>query len=303
MIDEAHDLPLPNIDPGHKAVSDEELKRIKEFLPKSDALAKMEYMEDELKRLGKYEEVDKEYSIAAPYIKSALRMFEEVTECPMCGGLEVMKYGPTGLVWKYYRCKCGMVFQTHYMPADKLEWYYKEIYRLCVRPFSDRVTDEAVFGETDSGIKYLVRSGAVPKRHLDIGSSTGSFLRVMNVAYKCDVVGVEPGDVYREYSNKRGIPTFKDISEVGGTFDFISMCHVLEHLINPMEVLATVWSLLDDDGRLYVEVPYANYAFSHPIVFDGDTLTEMLAMAGFEVIDTVTEKKFIFANAVKGSQE
>ena len=262
-------------------------------------LENMEYMEDELKRVGKFAEVNEEYNVAAPYIKAALRFFEPVTECPMCGEVELVEGGPVDLVWKYFKCSCGLMFQTHYMPKDKLEWYYQDIYRLCVRPFNKEVADEAVFGETDSGIKYLVRSGAVPKRHLDIGSSTGSFLRVMNVAYQCDFVGVEPGDKYRQYSNLRGIPTFKDISEVGGTFDFISMAHVLEHLINPMEMLAAIRELLTDDGRLFVEVPKVNFAFSHPLVFEDGMLMKMLETAGFDVMENVAEKKFEYANAVK----
>jgi len=263
----------------------------------SGSIERMEYMEDELKRLGKFEEVVEEYKVAAPYIKAAMRYFEEVIECPMCGGTEFGEGGPTDLVWKYYKCECGLVFQTHYMPEEALAKYYKDIYRLCVRPFRVDVTEEKVFGETDSGIKYLVRSGAKPKRHLDIGSSTGSFLRVTNVAYQCEVVGVEPGDVYREYSNKRGIPTFKDIGEVGGKFDFISMCHVLEHLINPMEVLATVRGLLEEDGRLYVEVPRDNYAFSHPLVFDEEMLVKMLETAGFAIVNSESAEKWVFANA------
>lgn len=267
----------------------------------NDVLSRMEYMENELVRLGKFSEVNEEYSIAVPYIKAAIRYFEAVEKCPMCGGTELEESEPTELIWKYYRCtECGLVFQTYYMPREALGRYYKEIYRLCVRPFSDSVMNSQVFEETDSGIKYLVRSGAVPSRQLDIGSSTGSFLRVMNVAYRNEVVGVEPGDVYREYSNKRGIPTFKDISEVGGKFDFISMCHLLEHLINPMEMLDTVKDLLEDDGRIYAEVPRNSYAFSHPLIFDGDMLTKMLTTAGFVILNTKTEEKFIFANAIKG---
>ena len=265
----------------------------------SETLELMEHMEAELKRLGRYDEVVEDYETAAPYIKAALRMFERVTECPMCGGTEFAGCEPADLIWKYNECgACGMVFQSFYMPHDALEMYYKDIYRLCVMPFTKDVTDEKVFGESDSAIKYLVRSGAVEcSRHLDIGSSTGSFLRTTNVGYGCDVVGVEPGDEYRDYSNKRGIPTFKDISEVGGTFDFISLCHVLEHLINPMEVLANVLRLLDDDGRLYVEVPRDNYAFSHPIVFDEEMLIKMLETAGFAIVNSESSDKLVFANA------
>jgi len=260
----------------------------------------MEWMEDWVTRLGYSSKIDKSYGIAIPYVKAALRQFEQVTECPMCVGTDFEDYGPTELVWKYYRCReCGLVFQTFFMPHDALEEFYKEIYRLCVSPFNDEVTDKQVFDEADSGIKYLVRSGAAPKRHLDIGSSTGSFLRVMNVAYQCDVVGVEPGDNYREYSIGRGIPTFKDISEVEGKFDFISLCHVLEHLIKPMEMLASIKHLLEDDGRIYIEVPTCNLAFSHPILFEGHMLKNMLTRAGFEILNIETDERRMFANARK----
>jgi SAM-dependent methyltransferase len=281
----------------------------------TDAIERMEYMEYELKRLWKFDDVDDAYKIAEPYIKAAMRFYELVPECPMCGGTELEDYAPPEVfVWTYKRCKCGLEFQEYFMPREPLDWYYKEIYRLCVRPFNEGVTLDAVFGETDSGIKYLVRSEAKPRRHLDIGSSTGSFLRVMNVAYGCEVMGVEPGDVYRDYSNKRGIPTVKDISEVGGKFDFISLCHVLEHLINPMEVLAAVKDLLEDDGRIYVEVPRDNHAFSHPLVFDEEMLVKMITTAGFAIVDKKTlhkvtvwrskfarAEKWISVNAVKGT--
>ena len=263
-------------------------------------LERMEDMENELRKVGKLEEVVEGYSKAAPHIKAAMRTFEHVTECPMCGGTDFKDYEPADLIWKYYECECGMVFQTSYMPKGALDWYYKDVYRLCVRPYSADVEPDSVFKETDSAIKYLLRAGPRPcKRHLDIGSSTGSFLRTTNVAYECEVMGVEPVDAYRDYSRERGIPTFKDISDVEGKFDFISLCHVLEHLINPMEMLAAVKDLLEDGGYLYVEVPRLGYTFSHPLVFkDVEVLTMTLETVGFDIVNSSSAKKFMFANAV-----
>jgi hypothetical protein len=240
---------------------------------------------------------------ALPHIKGILSFFEPVVACPLCGGVDHSKHD-TGIeveeIWTFSECdECGMVFQATYMQGEDIERYYKNIYRKCVWPFEAGVDEKKVFGETDSAIKYLVRSRCEPKRHLDIGSSTGSFLRTTNVAYDCEVVGVEPGDIYREYSIGRGIPTFGDISEVSGEFDFISMCHVLEHILKPMEMLAAVRELLD--GQIYVEVPRKNYAISHFLVFEDDEmLVKMLETAGFKILNTEVSEKWVYANAVKG---
>jgi len=106
----------------------------------------------------------------------------------------------------------------------------------------------------------------------------------MQDVHGCESVGVEPGDVFREYSIENGTKTFADLSDVDGTFDLITMAHVLEHFTDPLDRLRTVSDLLEDDGVLFVEVPYMSVAHSHPLMFNKTTLEKLLNKAGFDII-------------------
>ena len=165
------------------------------------------------------------------------------------------------------------------------------------------MTDERVEGETKSGLRYKRHANLTPRRHLDIGSSTGSFLKVMQDAYGCESVGVEPGDNFRKYSNEHGIKAVANISEVEGKFDFISMCQVLEHITKPMEHLAIVRNLLEDDGYLLIDVPYMMPALSHPLLFNEDTLEKMLTRAGFEIYSYGISKQIFWVKVKKDDKD
>ncbi len=191
----------------------------------------------------------------------------------------------------YVNCGCGMVFQPMYMKPEQLIKYYKGTYRLSVDTHDNTVTEHNIWNERNRGKRQAnFINGVTPKRHLDIGSSTGIFLKMIKEKYGCESLGVEPGDLFREYSIKSGINTVADISEVDGKFDFISMSHVLEHLINPLEMLKTVRGLLEDDGQLFVEVPQMSPSFAHPLMFFDLSLKKMLSKAGFKVMELILKK-------------
>ena len=226
-------------------------------------------------------------------------LFAPVSECPLCGGSDFSNYAIDEFTFKYYECECGMVFQQKYMSKEQAREFYRTRYRLGVKPFSDKVTETNAFGEGVSGIRYKKFIDMAPKRHLDIGCSTGGFLWLMQDDYGCEVVGVEPGDNFREYSIKSGIETVADISEVDGKFDLISIAETLEHFIEPLIELEIVRGLLDDDGILFVEVPYMGISFHHPLMFNKATLEKMLNKTGFDIIKTRESMKKIMVLAKK----
>lgn len=227
-----------------------------------------------------------------PNKKRAARLVEEAYEhytplpgCPLCGGSEFNDYGIKKYkTIKFVKCDCGMVFQPTYFTPEDLNEYYKTTYRLCVIPYEDSVTESNISGELMTSDRYMqFVNGVVPKRHLDIGSSTGIFLKMMQDTHGCESVGVEPGDIFREYSIDSGIDTVADISEIVGKYDLITMAHVLEHCTSPLEMLGNVRDLLEDDGRLFVEVPYMSVAHSHPLLFNKTTLEKLIKKAGFDI--------------------
>jgi SAM-dependent methyltransferase len=241
-------------------------------------------------------------------LKAELEVFEVVLACPLCGGCDFRYYEKSE--WRFSGCKtCGMSFLYSYMTPETIALYYKKLYRSCVPPYEEEVTAKQVSEETKSAERYkkyansdMAHHITPPKRHLDIGSSTGSFLKVMQDAYGCESVGVEPGDKFRKYSNERGIETVANIREVEGKFDFISMCQVLEHMPKPMDELALIRDLLEDDGRLLIEVPYMMAAYSHPLMFNEDTLYKMMDKAGFEIEFYGITKRAIWVKVMKNTR-
>ncbi|WP_298417915.1 class I SAM-dependent methyltransferase [uncultured Kordia sp.] len=93
---------------------------------------------------------------------------------------------------------------------------------------------------------------------LDIGCGTGDFLK-MAQEYKWNVSGVEPDDNARKIaSEKTGIKIQDNnwLSEIDDhSFDAITMWHVLEHVPNLDEQIATLKRIVKPNGTIFIAVP------------------------------------------------
>ncbi|MBU2634605.1 MAG: methyltransferase domain-containing protein [Nanoarchaeota archaeon] len=90
---------------------------------------------------------------------------------------------------------------------------------------------------------------------LDIGGGDGCFLRTQGIK-KALIVDFNPHENEYEYIKAditKGIP-------VKSKFGTIFLMEVLEHVKNPLYVLAKAYDLLKGDGYLYIAVPYDNHA-------------------------------------------
>ena len=68
--------------------------------------------------------------------------------------------------------------------------------------------------------------------------------------------------------NVLGIPCSRSPIESftpSGDIHLMCMNHVLEHVAEPIECLRNVTNLLSDEGRLYIEVPYADHRFKDDV--------------------------------------
>lgn len=235
--------------------------------------------------------------IAIRTIDGLKEAFTPVLECPLCGGTEFPHYikgsdPEESYLVRYSRCPCGMMFQPEFMQQELLDKYYQTAYRSTVPPYAVDIQERNVVGEYENGKRYMQFSNGIePKKHLDIGSSTGSFMKLIQDTYGCESLGVEPGDDFRHFCiDVVGIDAVADISEVVGKYDYITLAHVLEHFINPLDKLATIRDLLEDDGRMFVEVPYMGLSFSHTLLFKEELLERMLTKAGFVKVKSQFEK-------------
>jgi 2-polyprenyl-3-methyl-5-hydroxy-6-metoxy-1,4-benzoquinol methylase len=125
--------------------------------------------------------------------------------------------------------------------------------------------------------------------HLDVGCSTGELLRVIaeGKGKKFRSIGVDPdpkwpGGVKRLY---------KDIREVKGKFDLITIIQVLEHLNKPQEMMREIKDRLSPGGLVVVEVPNRRCYLTaydspkHVVAYDLLSLGRLMVKAGLDVMD------------------
>ena len=100
-----------------------------------------------------------------------------------------------------------------------------------------------------SHVKRWVSEG----RHLDYGCGTGTFLEFM-LAKGFASEGVELNDGAREKASRYG-NVVPNISETNGTYNAITLWHVLEHTPEPGRLVKQFYNRLSHNGLLVLALP------------------------------------------------
>jgi 2-polyprenyl-3-methyl-5-hydroxy-6-metoxy-1,4-benzoquinol methylase len=138
---------------------------------------------------------------------------------------------------------------------------------------------------------------------LDIGAGTGHFVRwMMRQGWKAD--GVEVNENARRYAlNVNNLELHASIEHgmfKSGSFDAVTLWHVLEHIHDTDEILKTIDSILKPDGVLFLAVPNCRSADAlyyrehwaaydtprHLWHFDNNTLKRLALNHGYTCIKT-----------------
>lgn len=130
-------------------------------------------------------------------------------------------------------------------------------------------------------------------RLLDIGCGNGSFLSAWSrLIPGWGLCGTEVGEKYKvQIESIPGVERLftGDIAEVPGTFDVISLIHVLEHIPYPVVFLQRLRNKLKPDGLLFIEVPdcqqncFMLLVADHCSHFSPNLLAGVVTAAGFDV--------------------
>lgn len=104
---------------------------------------------------------------------------------------------------------------------------------------------------------------------LDVGAGIGQGMIALQNA-EFSTVGLEPSELfYRRAIDQMGIAktllslsTIEDASFAEGSFDYITLGSVLEHLYDPARVLRKIAPWLKPNGIIYAEVPHADHSLS-----------------------------------------
>ena len=146
-------------------------------------------------------------------------------------------------------------------------------------------------------LERLAQIAPARNRFLDIGCGVGHYLSLAKRHF-ADLCGVEPSVSSALIARQQGFTIihdfFYEVLRFDSRFDAISIIEVLEHLEQPVEVLAQAAQLLNDNGVLLVEVPngqriveqrlYYNLCTDHIQYFSVTSLAAMAQWAGLTVI-------------------
>jgi SAM-dependent methyltransferase len=204
----------------------------------------------------------------------------------------------------YFLCRrCGLVFQSPRPTPEELQSFYSGEYRRLKQDTEEPTEkDQAMqVARARATLAFLRPRVRRVVRHLDVGSSSGALLRHVGQEYSCAGVGVEPGEVYRRFSQALGqriYPSLGDLAAAGeGIFDLVSLMHVLEHLPDPVGTLASLRrNHMSDGGVLILEVPnlieHVSLERAHLKAFTAGTLRETVRRAGFRVLEAKAHGSF-----------
>ena len=244
---------------------------------------------------------------------SPLTKGDEIPACHLCGSIDLeVASGYSALKRVTSDCKpwqaggllalcrqCGLVQS----PATR-RWTEdaEHIYRDYTIYHQSGGGEQSVFMErvgslrSDAILSALLSHRGLQEtgRLLDVGCGNGAFIKSCSRALpKWRLCGSEVSNKYR--SDVEAIPGVEkmfagNLRDVEGTFDVVSMIHVIEHIPSPQTVLAEVMTKLKPGGILLVQVPdclhhpFTLLVADHCSHFSMDGLSQLIGAAGFDVL-------------------
>jgi SAM-dependent methyltransferase len=110
------------------------------------------------------------------------------------------------------------------------------------------------FPEYQALVSHVLHALPRPTSWLDVGCDRGYFLDELR-RRGIHVAGVEPSHEARTYATSIGLNVTDSLMRVDGTFDGLSLFHVLEHVAEPVPFLESCSEKIRTGGLLYVRVP------------------------------------------------
>lgn len=207
--------------------------------------------------------------------------------------------------------KCKFIHQYPLPSRRKLSKFYKSDYYEKIKP-------EYIYQSEKKDLSYRLflaeniyttllslKGGGRSGRVLDIGCSTGVFLSVFK-RHNWQAWGVEPYLEAAKYAERKGIKVICDeienidVDKFRNFFDFIYMRQVIDHLLDPADVLKMVSIMLRKGGIVCIDTANdfnpLQFAYvsenkcnmwwitpDHISNFSNETIKNILTSCGFKV--------------------
>lgn len=206
----------------------------------------------------------------------------------------------------YVQCSnCGLIFQNPKLTQDEIKKFYPPEYDSYQSEIFDNIDLRSRISRYGlSKRRRFVTSIKNSGKLLDLGCATGNFLREMQNSPGWDLYGVEINEhaakiAQQQFSLNVFHGVIKQANYPSDFFDVITLWDVIEHLPDPKSVLIEVHRVLRNDGVLILRIPngiswdaklFGKYWFGldaprHYYVFNQQTITKLLDLAGFQVMN------------------
>jgi SAM-dependent methyltransferase len=227
-----------------------------------------------------------------------------IDRCPVCSSDISKRIAPYRyshpIFERAWRCECtacGMVFASPMPSSSAVQNYNSSYFENAHGGLSSARIPLAFFSaiarlRVSHVQTFLRREGQDVKRILEIGPGKGDFARIwLSRNPGTEYFALESDVTCHEILGKMGVQvvSLPDIKRQAGGFDLVVMSHVLEHVVDPVEVLGDVYSVLRRGGVVFAEVPCLDFAFKpvdepHVLFFDKKSLWYLLKRTGFNKI-------------------
>ncbi|MBP9098973.1 MAG: class I SAM-dependent methyltransferase [Ferruginibacter sp.] len=201
------------------------------------------------------------------------------SECPVCKDNQIhLAFSAkdntvsfkTFTIWK---CdKCSLLFTQDVPGQDEIGTFYASENYISHSDTRKGVINSlyhTIRKHTLSTKLKLVKSetGLTQGNILDIGCGTGAFLNTMKTA-GWGITGLEPDENARAKANAtyhlNAMPSAELFNLPAGSFNAITMWHVLEHVHQLHEYVSQLRQLLSEKGKIFIAVPnYTSYDAAH----------------------------------------
>ena len=208
-----------------------------------------------------------------------------------------------GINLKIYQCSgCGLV-QLDSKPVP----YYKDVVR------SVSISRDVKEFRARQFKKFVTKYSLQSKKLLEIGCGRGEHLFIIGKLVK-ETYGIEHAEESVSYCVKRGLNVSRDFlgkpsqKLLNSPFDAFLIMNFLEHLPSPNSALRGMFNNLNEGGIGLVEVPnfnmilrnnlFSEFIPDHLLYFTQETLTNVLSLNGFDVIECNEERYSYLISAI-----
>jgi len=181
--------------------------------------------------------------------------------CLVCGNKDLKYYGEKGVIRLLICQKCGFgLADRNYWkdPYENLDYYEKN---------PVEVSYPLKFSKTEIDRLNVLKKYLNEKNELkilDFGSGYGTTAIALKKLFNSYVTAIDSSKLIIEMCQKyhpeiewicsNTIPDHFQPS----SYDVVTMFHILEHILNPQEIMCKVAKILKPDGFLLIEVPNFN---------------------------------------------